>query len=82
MSIFVFALEMRIRSAYWRFREAGANFELETLVKICRVLEVALKSFKGIDLVGSGQAISRILFHLHSKLPSLAPNLKPLPQKR
>jgi hypothetical protein len=31
-----FALEMS-RSAYWRL-ETGANFELKTLIKICRLL--------------------------------------------
>ena len=38
-----FALEMS-RSAYWRL-ETGANFELKTLIKICRLLEVSLKEF-------------------------------------
>ncbi|WP_333627494.1 helix-turn-helix transcriptional regulator [Sphingobacterium siyangense] len=38
------------RSAYWKL-EASANFELKTLIKICRVLEVSLEEFfKGIDL--------------------------------
>ena len=38
-----FALEMS-RSAYWRL-ETGANFELKTLIKICRLLEVSLEEF-------------------------------------
>ena len=38
-----FALEM-CRSAYWRL-ETGANFELKTLIKICRLLEVSLEDF-------------------------------------
>jgi transcriptional regulator with XRE-family HTH domain len=37
------------RSAYWRL-ESGANFELKTLIKICRVLKISLEEFfKGID---------------------------------
>jgi transcriptional regulator with XRE-family HTH domain len=44
-----FDLEMS-RSAYWRL-ETGANFELKTLIKICRLLKVSLKEFfKGIDV--------------------------------
>jgi transcriptional regulator with XRE-family HTH domain len=44
-----FALEMS-RSAYWRL-ETGANFELKTLIKICKLLEVSLEEFfKGIDI--------------------------------
>lgn len=38
-----FALEMS-RSAYWRL-ETGANFELITLIKICRLLNVSLEEF-------------------------------------
>lgn len=38
-----FALEMS-RSAYWRL-ETGVNFELKTLIKICRLLEVSLEEF-------------------------------------
>ena len=38
------------RSAYWRL-ETGANFELKTLIKICRLLEVSLEDFfKGIAI--------------------------------
>lgn len=37
------------RSAYWRL-EQGVNFELKTLIKICKLLEVTLEEFfKGID---------------------------------
>lgn len=44
-----FDLEMS-RSAYWRL-ETGANFELKTLIKICRLLKVSLEEFfKGIDV--------------------------------
>ncbi len=44
-----FALEMS-RSAYWRL-ETGANFELKTLIKICRLLDVTLEEFfKGIKV--------------------------------
>ena len=44
-----FALEMS-RSAYWRL-ETGANFELKTLIKICRLLDVTLEDFfKGIKV--------------------------------
>ena len=44
-----FDLEMS-RSAYWRL-ETGANFELKTLIKICRLLEISLEEFfKGIDI--------------------------------
>jgi transcriptional regulator with XRE-family HTH domain len=44
-----FDLEMS-RSAYWRL-ETGANFELKTLIKICRLLKVSLEDFfKGIDI--------------------------------
>jgi transcriptional regulator with XRE-family HTH domain len=32
------------RSAYWRL-ETGANFELKTLIKICRLLDVSLEEF-------------------------------------
>jgi transcriptional regulator with XRE-family HTH domain len=32
------------RSAYWRL-ESGANFELKTLIKICRFLDVGLDEF-------------------------------------
>lgn len=38
------------RSAYWRL-ETGKNFELKTLIKICRLLDVSLEEFfKGIDI--------------------------------
>ena len=38
------------RSAYWRL-ETGVNFELKTLIKICRVLDSSLEEFfKGIDI--------------------------------
>jgi transcriptional regulator with XRE-family HTH domain len=44
-----FDLEMS-RSAYWRL-ETGANFELKTLIKICRLLDITLEGFfKGIDV--------------------------------
>ena len=44
-----FDLEMS-RSAYWRL-ETGVNFELKTLIKICRLLDVSLEEFfKGIDI--------------------------------
>ena len=47
-----FALEMS-RSAYWRL-ETGANFELKTLIKICRLLDVSLEDFfKGIEIPNS-----------------------------
>ena len=32
------------RSAYWRL-ESGANFELKTLIKICKLLDVPLEEF-------------------------------------
>jgi len=32
------------RSAYWRLK-TGANFELKTLIKICRLLDVSLEEF-------------------------------------
>jgi transcriptional regulator with XRE-family HTH domain len=32
------------RSAYWRL-ETGANFELKTLIKICKILGVTLEEF-------------------------------------
>lgn len=38
-----FDLDMS-RSAYWRL-EAGANFELKTLIKVCRLLDVTLEEF-------------------------------------
>ena len=38
------------RSAYWRL-ENGANFEIKTLIKICKLLKVSLEDFfTGIDL--------------------------------
>ena len=44
-----FDLEMS-RSAYWRL-ETGVNFELKTLIKICRLLDISLEEFfKGIDI--------------------------------
>ena len=47
-----FALEMS-RSAYWRL-ETGANFELKTLIKICRLLDVSLEEFfQGITIPNS-----------------------------
>ncbi|WP_149208009.1 helix-turn-helix domain-containing protein [Flavobacterium johnsoniae] len=49
-----FALEMS-RSAYWRL-ETGANFELKTLIKVCRLLDVSLEEFfRGIDIPNSKQ---------------------------
>lgn len=37
------------RSAYWRL-ESGANFEIKTLVKLCKLLGVTLEEFfVGID---------------------------------
>lgn len=32
------------RSAYWKL-EAGSNFEMKTLIKVCRVLDVTLEEF-------------------------------------
>lgn len=32
------------RSAYWRL-ETGVNFELKTLIKVCRLLNVSLAEF-------------------------------------
>lgn len=32
------------RSQYWKL-ESGANFELKTLIKICRLLDVSLEEF-------------------------------------
>ena len=47
-----FDLEMS-RSAYWRL-ETGVNFELKTLIKICRLLEISLEDFfKGIKIPNS-----------------------------
>jgi transcriptional regulator with XRE-family HTH domain len=47
-----FDLEMS-RSAYWRL-ETGANFELKTLIKICRLLDVSLEEFfHGISIPNS-----------------------------
>jgi transcriptional regulator with XRE-family HTH domain len=38
------------RSAYWRL-EQGVNFEMKTLVKICKLLNITLEYFfEGIDL--------------------------------
>ena len=38
------------RSAYWRL-EAGSNFELKTLIKVCKQLNVSLQEFfVGIDV--------------------------------
>lgn len=38
------------RSAYWRL-ETGVNFELKTLIKICKLLNISLEEFfKGIDI--------------------------------
>lgn len=47
-----FALDMS-RSAYWRL-ETGANFELKTLIKICRLLDISLEEFfHGINIPNS-----------------------------
>jgi transcriptional regulator with XRE-family HTH domain len=47
-----FALDMS-RSAYWRL-ETGANFELKTLIKICRLLDISLEEFfQGIKIPNS-----------------------------
>lgn len=32
------------RSAYWKL-ESGSNFELKTLIKVCRVLDITLEDF-------------------------------------
>jgi len=41
------------RSAYWRL-ETGVNFELKTLIKVCRLLDVSFEEFfKGIDIPNS-----------------------------
>lgn len=41
------------RSAYWRL-ESGANFELKTLIKICRLLDISLEEFfQGIKIPNS-----------------------------
>jgi transcriptional regulator with XRE-family HTH domain len=32
------------RSAYWRL-ETGVNFEIKTLIKICRLLDISLAEF-------------------------------------
>lgn len=37
------------RSAYWRL-EQGVNFELKTLIKICKLLNITLEQFfEGVD---------------------------------
>lgn len=41
------------RSAYWRL-ETGVNFELKTLIKICRLLNISLEEFfQGIKIPNS-----------------------------
>lgn len=43
------------RSAYWRL-ETGVNFELKTLIRICKLLEVSLEDFfKGITIPNSNE---------------------------
>lgn len=38
------------RSAYWKLENAS-NFELKTLIKVCRVLDISLEEFfRGIDM--------------------------------
>jgi transcriptional regulator with XRE-family HTH domain len=38
------------RSAYWRL-ETGVNFEIKTLIKICKLLGITLEDFfQGIDV--------------------------------
>jgi transcriptional regulator with XRE-family HTH domain len=38
------------RSAYWKL-EKGTNFEIKTLIKVCRLLEITLEEFfAGIQL--------------------------------
>ncbi len=38
------------RSAYWRL-EAGSNFEMKTLIKVCRHLNITLEEFfSGINI--------------------------------
>lgn len=47
-----FDLEMS-RSAYWRL-ETGANFELKTLIKILKLLDISLEDFfQGINIPNS-----------------------------
>ena len=47
-----FDLEMS-RSAYWRL-ETGANFELKTLIKILKLLDISLEEFfQGIKIPNS-----------------------------
>lgn len=44
-----YELEMS-RSAYWKL-EKGGNFEIKTLIKVCRLLNITLAHFfEGIDL--------------------------------
>jgi transcriptional regulator with XRE-family HTH domain len=44
-----YELEMS-RSAYWKL-EKGGNFEIKTLLKVCRLLDVTLEEFfQGIQL--------------------------------
>lgn len=41
------------RSAYWKL-ESGSNFEMKTLIKVCRVLNVTLEEFfTGINIPSS-----------------------------
>lgn len=48
------------RSSYWKL-EAGTNFELMMLIKICRVLDVSLEEFfKRIDLPAMKKIARRI----------------------
>ena len=38
------------RSAYWKL-ESGKNFEIKTLIKVCKLLDITLEDFfKGIQL--------------------------------
>ncbi|MBU3661511.1 MAG: helix-turn-helix transcriptional regulator [Flavobacteriales bacterium] len=44
---FAFELGMS-RSAYWRI-ERGSNFEMKTLLRICKVLNISLQDFFKIE---------------------------------
>ncbi len=49
------------RSAYWRL-ESGENFELKTLIKICRFLGLTMTEFfEGIDFPRQGKKFKKKL---------------------
>ena len=46
------------RSAYWRI-ESGANFEIKTLLKICKLLNITLEEFFSDEFVKALKSVDK-----------------------